>query len=236
MKINELAVATFKFAQCLESELDKESSMKYPKDLGSWGMEKARLDELRRFLSKLTVELKVFDIEEDEFPDLVSKDLVEVELRSSIKDTRKALDVLRRAKAFPIEKFHVVNLKKKLLKEEKLDSNDKDLTSKEVKNIVQECFTPNSGELEKYFSNLKGKQTYSDDEGTVFLEITGLVKKEWIDKYFGKDIEIEKIEKQLSTGYYGGPGQHFSHTSVSLKLKDKDDFEFSININSGLDI
>jgi tyrosyl-tRNA synthetase len=236
MKINELALTTFKLAQCLHSELEKDSSMKYPKDLGAWGMEAVRLDELKRFLSKLKVELKVFDIEEDEFPDLAAKDLVEVELRSSVSDARKAMDVLRRAKAFPIEKFHVVNLKKKPMKEEKLDSDtNKDLTLNEVKDIVQETFSPNLGDLEKYFTDLKGEISSTDNEGEAqHLNVSGYVAQEWVDRFFGKD-DLKSIEKDLSSSYSRGAGQAFATTSISLRPKG-DKIEFNIHIRHGLDI
>ena len=113
---------------------------------------------------------------------------------------------------------------------------NKKLDQKEVLRIVHEAFTLNRDELEKYFSDLKGEVTYSDDEGTQYLSITGLIKKEWLDTYYGKDEDLKRIEKQLSSGYSGGPGLTFSRSTVTLKPKGKDLIKFSITIHSGLDI
>ncbi|MDD5650089.1 MAG: hypothetical protein PHF86_06700 [Candidatus Nanoarchaeia archaeon] len=92
-----------------------ETSAKYPKDLGSWGLDETKIEELKRHLSRLTVELKVFDIDDEEFPDFTGKNLVEVEINSDVKSKQKVLDVLKRLKAFPLEQYHIVN--KKHLKE-----------------------------------------------------------------------------------------------------------------------
>ncbi len=88
-----------------------ESSAKYPKDLGSWGLDENKIEELRRHLSGLTVELKIFDIDDEEFPGFSGRNLVEAEINSDQKSKQKALDVLRRLKAFPIEQYHIVNKK-----------------------------------------------------------------------------------------------------------------------------
>ena len=119
MKSSEMAQIVLKAAQ----QLEKNSSITYPKDLGSWGLEEARLDELKRHLRKLKVELKVFDIAEDEFPTLHGKDYVELELKSSAADAKKAMEVLKRAKAFPIEEHHISNLKERKDLEEKMDKD-----------------------------------------------------------------------------------------------------------------
>lgn len=101
------------------------SSQKYPKDLGSWGLDEPKLDELIRHLKNLTVELKVYDINDEEFPTFKGKNLLEIELKSDTKNARKVIDVLKRIKAFPIEEHHITNLpakKIRLVEEEKLDS------------------------------------------------------------------------------------------------------------------
>ena len=87
------------------------ASVIYPKDIGHWAIEQAQLDNLKRDLRKLKVELKVYDIEEDEFPTLHSKDLFELELKSSDEDARKVVGILKKLKAFPIEEHHIVNLR-----------------------------------------------------------------------------------------------------------------------------
>lgn len=88
-----------------------EASAKYPKDLGSWGLEENKIEELRRHLSRLVVELKIYDLNEEEFPGLKGKNLVEIEINSDSKSSRKAIDVLKRLKAFPLEEHHVSNKK-----------------------------------------------------------------------------------------------------------------------------
>jgi hypothetical protein len=95
----------------LDLAFEFQSSSKYPKDLGSWGLEESKIEELKRHLSRLTVELKIFDLNEEEFPGLAGKNLVEVEINSDQKSSQKAIDVLRRLKAFPIEEHHVSNKK-----------------------------------------------------------------------------------------------------------------------------
>ena len=93
--------------------MDIVASVAYPKDLGHWAMHEGQIEELKRGLKKLKVELKVFDIGEDEFPTLHGKNLVELELKSSDKDAKSVLSVLKKVKAFPIEQHHIVNLKKR---------------------------------------------------------------------------------------------------------------------------
>lgn len=88
-----------------------EASAKYPKDLGSWGLDETKIEELKRHLSRLTVELKIFDINDEEFPEFTGKNLVEVEINSDNKSSQKAIDVLKRLKAFPIEEHHISNKK-----------------------------------------------------------------------------------------------------------------------------
>jgi hypothetical protein len=89
------------------------SSIRYPKDLGHWAMEESQIEELKRNLRKLKVELKVFDIGEDEFPTLHGKNLVELELKSSNEDTKNVMSILKKVKAFPIEQHHIINLKER---------------------------------------------------------------------------------------------------------------------------
>lgn len=108
-----LSKIIFNAAVSLDKSLLKYSSSKYPKDLGSWGIKETEEDELRRHLSKLQVELKILDLNEEEFPTLKDKKLLEVEIKVSLKDQRKVLDVLKRMKALSLEKYHVVNLKKR---------------------------------------------------------------------------------------------------------------------------
>lgn len=211
------------------------SSTKYPKDLGSWGMDETNIDELIRHLKRLTVELKIYDIDDEEFPDFKGKNLVEVELKSDQANSKKVLDILKRVKAFPLEEHHIINLKRKKLKtEEFLEASDN--SNVEVEEIVKQTFDLNSRELNKNFSDLKAKTTYSDRQGTKILEISGTINKDWINKNYGEDYKIDKIEKQLSKSYYGGPGQSFSEFKLSLKPKNSDQYKFTIVIHSGLDI
>jgi len=93
--------------------IDIVASVTYPKDLGHWAMNEDQIEELKRSLRKLKAELKVFDIGKDEFPTLHGKNLVELELKSSDKDAKSVLSVLKKVKAFPIEQHHIVNLKKR---------------------------------------------------------------------------------------------------------------------------
>ena len=89
----------------------KQSSAKYPNDLGFWGLDKNKLDELERHLSKMTVEIKVYDLNKDEFPNLDPEKIFELHLKSDSKNSRKVLEELKRMKAFEIEEHHVTNLK-----------------------------------------------------------------------------------------------------------------------------
>jgi hypothetical protein len=116
MNCKKLAQMLFDTAVRLDPSI-KNASSKYPKDLGNWGLDESKLDELRRHLSKLVIELKVYDIDDREFPSFKGKNLVELEVKSDAASAKKAVDVLKRIKAFPIEKYHVVNLRTK--KEEK---------------------------------------------------------------------------------------------------------------------
>jgi hypothetical protein len=119
MNSKETSLIVFEIANKIVDQLvdmQKESSLIYPKDLGSWGLEESKIEELKRHLKKLKVELKVFDLMEQEFPTLVDKNLVELELKSNVADGRKVIDVLKRLKAFPLEHHHVTNLKRKELK------------------------------------------------------------------------------------------------------------------------
>jgi hypothetical protein len=153
MNIGELTLSLMDAAECLDYEiLDKESSITYPKDLGFWGIESSKIDELKRHLSKLKVELKGAYITKDEFPLLVKKypigkqeidenkdlekkgeeliesRLLEVELKTTVGDEPKVLKVLKAIRAFPLETHHITNLKKKQLEEleEKFDKQSED--------------------------------------------------------------------------------------------------------------
>lgn len=123
MNCRDMADVVLKIAAALDLRIHL-SSQKYPKDLGSWGLDEIKLEELKRHLSKLSVELKVYDIDDKEFPTFKGKNLLELEVRSDEKSAKKAIDVLKRIKAFPIEQYHITNLslKKKKLIEETLDS------------------------------------------------------------------------------------------------------------------
>jgi uncharacterized protein YfbU (UPF0304 family) len=115
-----------------------------------------------------------------------------------------------------------------------LDEKLKKLDMKEIKKIVEEGFEVNSSDFDKNFSNVKGEVSYSDDEGTKHLDITGTVNKDWFDKMWeGED--LKKVEKALSRSYSGGPGFAFSRSVFTLKSKG-DKIEFSIHVHSGLDI
>jgi RNA polymerase sigma factor (sigma-70 family) len=115
-------------------------------------------------------------------------------------------------------------------------NSNKKLDMQEIKRITHEIFEPNLGELDKNFSDFKGEITYSDNEGIEHLEITGLVKKEWLNKYYGEDEDLKKIEKQLSKNYSSGPGKEFSRLHVTLQSKNKDFIKFVVTTYSGLDI
>lgn len=213
------------------------SSTKYPKDLGSWGMDETNIDELIRHLKRLTVELKIYDIDDDEFPDFKGKNLVEVELKSDRASSRKVLDVLKRLKAFPLEQYHVTNLKRKKIKTEEFFEtySANNIEKNKVQEIVEQTFDLKPNEALENFSDLKGKITYSDKEGTKIIEISGVINKEWINKNYGEDYNIDKIEKEISKSYYSGPGQRFSKINLTLKPKNNK-YEFTIIIHSGLDI
>jgi len=107
-------------------------------------------------------------------------------------------------------------------------------SANEAEETVAGVFEPNPGELPKYFTDIRGKETYKDDEGTRHYEVTGVVKKEWIDKYFTKD--LKQLSKELSVHEDNGPGQYFSQVGVQLKQKDKENVAFRIHIRSGRDI
>jgi len=102
----------FNIAMNLDPEIIRKSSIKYPKDLGSWGLDEKKIDELKRHLSKMKAEIKVFDLDEKEFPTLKDKNLLEVEVKTDSASARKITDILKRTGAFPLEKFHITNLKK----------------------------------------------------------------------------------------------------------------------------
>jgi hypothetical protein len=116
MNVNEIVDVVLKTAQNLDPSISKMCSAKYPKHLGFWGLKEDKLDELKRHLSKQTVELKVYDLDTDEFPKL-DKDIVELELKSTAGHAQKVIDILKRIKAFPIEEHHVSNLKEQKSKE-----------------------------------------------------------------------------------------------------------------------
>jgi len=138
MKANELADIILKTAQNLDPSISKLCSAKYPKHLGFWGLKEEKLDELKRHLSKQTVELKVYDIDAEEFPKL-DKDIVELELKSTASHAKKVIDILNRIKAFPIEEHHVSNLKEQKSKESQYNTGLSGLEitgpNKPVKNI-----------------------------------------------------------------------------------------------------
>jgi len=124
MNSKEMADILLKTAASIDPSIHL-GSTKYPKDLGSWGIDESKLDELKRHLSKLVVELRVYDINDEEFPTFKGKNLLELEIRSDAKSEQKVIDVLKRIKAFPIEEHHITNLKlKKKPVEEKLDRHD----------------------------------------------------------------------------------------------------------------
>lgn len=126
MNCRELSEMTFKTAVCLDPDIIKSSSAKYPKDLGSWGLDESKLEELIRHLKKLKVEIKIFDLNEDEFPKFKGESLVELELRSDNANSRKVKDVLKRVKAFPLEEHHIINVRRKPKRQEEfLDPNKK---------------------------------------------------------------------------------------------------------------
>lgn len=110
-------------AECLE----KESFSAYPKDLGYWGMEESKIDELVRHLRKLKVSIKIYDLDEEEFPKLSGKNLVELELKSDASSSKKVIDILKRIRAFPIEEHHVSNLKEDKAKEKEHDLEEEKL-------------------------------------------------------------------------------------------------------------
>lgn len=125
MNCKETAILAFRAAVSLDPSLVRCSSTKYPKDLGSWGLDETKLDELIRHLKKLKVEIKVYDLNEEEFSKFKGKSLVEVEINSDVPSSKKAIDVLKRIRAFPLEEHHITNLKRKpKQKEEFLDDND----------------------------------------------------------------------------------------------------------------
>ncbi len=116
-------------------ETEKEASSAYPKDLGSWGVESDKIEELKRHLRRFKVELKGTYITKHEFPVLVKKyppgkqeieenknlkgedpiesSLLEIELKSNVADEPKVMKVLKALKAFPMEHHHITNLRKK---------------------------------------------------------------------------------------------------------------------------
>jgi hypothetical protein len=148
MKTEDLTLRVIKAAEYLDPEFfDKESSIAYPEDLGFWGLESNKIDELKRHLRKLKVELKGAYITKDEFPALVKKyppsrqeivenkdlerkgeeliesSLLEIELKTTVEDEPKVTKILKAIRAFPLEEHHITNLKKKHLEEleEKFD-------------------------------------------------------------------------------------------------------------------
>ena len=109
---------------------------KYSKDLGHWGLKDADVDKLKKELNGLEVEFKGFEIDPEEFPTLEHKSIIEGEFRSTEKDAKAAIEILKKY-GFHLEKFHIANLKmlvdefnKALLKPEKM-SKDVNPWSKE---------------------------------------------------------------------------------------------------------
>lgn len=125
----------------IDDILEKDSSIAYPKDLGFWGLESNKIDELKRHLSRFKVELKGTYISKEEFPALVKKyppsqqeidenkdlekkgeeliesSLLEIELKSTAADAPKVMKVLKDIRAFPLEEHHISNLKKREMEE-----------------------------------------------------------------------------------------------------------------------
>jgi hypothetical protein len=257
MNSKEMSQIVFEAANQIVDELidmHKESSLTYPKDLGSWGLEESKIEELKRHLKKLKVELKVFDLMEQEFPTLVGKNLIELELKSSTADGRKVVDVLKRLKAFPLEHHHVTNLKRKELKnlekEEKSDGayqnfshynmglSGMEMLSNEhtPENILMNVFEINKPEIDKIISNIKIEKSSLSDDGLTSSSITGEIKKEWLDKNYGVGFNLKKIEKELGINRDEGPGQSFFKSTLSLKPKNDESVSFEITTESGLDV
>jgi hypothetical protein len=125
----------------IDDILEKDSSIAYPKDLGFWGLESNKIDELKRHFSRFKVELKGTYISKEEFPALVKKyppsqqeidenkdlekkgeeliesSLLEIELKSTAADAPKVMKVLKDIRAFPLEEHHISNLKKREMEE-----------------------------------------------------------------------------------------------------------------------
>jgi superoxide dismutase len=208
------------------------SSSKYPKDLGYWAIEMNKLDELERHLSKLTVEIRVYDIDQSEFPKIDAKTHYELHLKSDAKNSRKVEDELKRMKAFEIEEHHVTNLKEEKQKSVSSSANDDAHTVSALFEL-----TPLAKEFKDYFTITKSKTEGPDkDNGSSSTTIQGTIKKEFIDKYYGVDTKLEKLEKTLQSSSGSGPGQAYSKTHVTLKPKGKDLISFTIYEESGLDI
>jgi hypothetical protein len=155
------------------------SSEKYPKDLGSWGLDENKVDELIRHFKGITVELKVFDLNEEEFPNLKGKNLVELEINSDKKSEKQAIDILKRLKAFPIEEHHISNSKK--IKEIKTAYN-------RVLQQVKEGKTPNLIGLKILFNDkiweikdLKNGRYYFKTEDLPLQSVSFLHAYDWIE-------------------------------------------------------
>jgi hypothetical protein len=206
MNTREMAYVALKTALYLDPSLSKSASSKYPKDLGSWGLEESKLDELKRHLSKLKVELKVFDLNEEEFPGLKGKNLVELELRSDAANGKKVVDVLKRIKAFPIEQHHITNVKqKKTSDEEEYPTGDGKGYDIEVDNqeYVEEILHGSSNYLSmEEIHDIIGYDSYGVHWNSVVLSQD---KKEIVASgIFGKSkiiIKVKRNDKQPFQDY-----------------------------------
>lgn len=175
LKISSMLEAT---ASKLDSSIHL-SSEKYSVDLGSWGLEENKVDELIRHLKGITVELKIFDFNEEEFPGITKKDIVEVEINSDKKSEKQAIDILKRLNAFPLEEHHISNSKK--IKEIKT-ANSK------IFQEIKEGKTPDLVGLKVNFNdrlweikNLKNGRYFLKSEGLPLQSVSFLHAYDWIE-------------------------------------------------------
>jgi hypothetical protein len=91
------------------------------------------------------------------------------------------------------------------------------------------------------YSNLKGEkiswEIKDGDDFTVFYKITGIISKDYFERYYGDERDINRVKKELDAKMYSysGPGSNYTHGSINIK-PTMNGYAFDIHIEKGLDI
>jgi len=120
-KYQNLIEFLYEEAEGLEKEASlKEADKKYSEDLGLWAIKHNKLEKIKKELEHLVVEIGHYHDEEDqekkpttidseEFPTL-SRELIELEIRTDKKSKKHVIDILNNNEAIELEKYHIANL------------------------------------------------------------------------------------------------------------------------------